>query len=83
MAGGFNEAEKAIIKFVKENPYCERKNLIEALGGIPGLEEALNKLADDMVLIELTGPTESSLESRVPKKIYIINPEKENELEGI
>jgi hypothetical protein len=36
-----------------------------------------------MVLIELTGPMESSLESRVPKKIYMINPEKESELEGI
>jgi hypothetical protein len=50
---------------------------------MPGLEESLEKLANDMVLIELTGPMESSLESRVPKKIYMINPEKESELEGI
>jgi len=36
-----------------------------------------------MILIELTAPSDSSLESRVPKKIYMLNPEKENELEGI
>ncbi|MDN5300901.1 MAG: hypothetical protein PWQ60_415 [Thermoanaerobacteraceae bacterium] len=83
MAYSFNETEKAIIKFLKENPYSERKAVVEALAGMPGLEESLEKLANDMVLIELTGPMESSLESRVPKKIYMINPEKESELEGI
>jgi hypothetical protein len=83
MAYSFNETEKAIIKFLKENPYSERKAVVEALAGMQGLEESLEKLANDMVLIELTGPMESSLESRVPKKIYMINPEKESELEGI
>ncbi|HHW03971.1 MAG TPA: hypothetical protein GXX35_14380 [Thermoanaerobacterales bacterium] len=83
MAYSFNETEKAIIKFLKENPYSERKAVVEALSSMPGLEESLEKLANDMVLIELTGPMESSLESRVPKKIYMINPEKESELEGI
>lgn len=83
MAGGFNETEKAIIRFLIKNPYSERKAVVEALSDMPGLEGSLEKLAGDMVLIELTGPMESSLESRVPKKIYMINPEKESELEGI
>ncbi|MCF6097296.1 hypothetical protein SAMN05660826_02208 [Caldanaerovirga acetigignens] len=83
MACNFTDTEKAVIKFLKENPYSEKKAIIEALGDLPGLEEALEKLSQDMILIELTGPTDSSLESRVPKKIYMVNPEKESELEGI
>lgn len=83
MACNFTDTEKAVIKFLMENPYSEKKAIIEALGELPGLEEALEKLSQDMILIELTGPTDSSLESRVPKKIYMVNPEKESELEGI
>jgi hypothetical protein len=83
MACNFTDTEKAVIKFLMENPYSEKKAIIEALGDLPGLEEALEKLSQDMILIELTGPTDSSLESRVPKKIYMVNPEKESELEGI
>lgn len=83
MACNFTDTEKAVIKFLRENPYSEKKAIIEALGDLPGLEEALEKLSQDMILIELTGPTDSSLESRVPKKIYMVNPEKESELEGI
>lgn len=83
MAYNFTDTEKAVIKFLKENPYSEKKAIMEALGDLPGLEEALEKLSQEMILIELTGPTDSSLESRVPKKIYMVNPEKESELEGI
>ncbi|MDN5331962.1 MAG: hypothetical protein PWP45_1187 [Tepidanaerobacteraceae bacterium] len=83
MACNFTDTEKAVIKFLMENPYSEKKAIVEALGDLPGLEEALEKLSQDMILIELTGPTDSSLESRVPKKIYMVNPEKESELEGI
>jgi hypothetical protein len=77
------ETEKAIVKFVMENPYSEKKVVLEALGGKPGVEGSLDKLSNEMILIELTGPMESSLESRVPKKIYMVNPEKESDLEGI
>ena len=83
MACCFNETEKAIIKFLQDNPYSDKRVVADALEGKSGIEEALEKLVNDMVLIELTGPMESSLESRVPKKIYMINPEKESELEGI
>ncbi len=83
MSLNLTETEKAIVKFVMENPYSEKKVVLEALEGKPGIEDSLDKLSNEMILIELTGPMESSLESRVPKKIYMVNPERESELEGI
>jgi hypothetical protein len=41
------------------------------------LESLLGNLAGDMFILELAGQADSSLESRVPKKVYLINPEKE------
>ncbi|MDK2799968.1 MAG: hypothetical protein PWQ70_1587 [Clostridiales bacterium] len=78
-----SETEKAIISFLKDNPYSEEKTIIEAIGKLPDFDKSLKHLTDNMILIELTAPSDSSLESRVPKKIYMLNPEKENELEGI
>lgn len=76
----FNETEKKIINFLLDNPYTEKKLIIEAVGDPVGIDEELDKLTDSYVLIELTGPMESSLESRVSKKIYMINPEKEEDI---
>ncbi len=76
----FNETEKKIINFLLDNPYTEKKLIIEAVGDPVGIDEELGKLTDSYVLIELTGPMESSLESRVSKKIYMINPEKEEDI---
>ena len=71
------------IDFEVTEQYSEKKVLLEALEGKPDVEDSLDKLSDEMILIELTGPMESSLESRVPKKIYMVNPEKESEFEGL
>lgn len=76
----FNETEKKIINFLLDNPYTEKKLIIEAVGDPVGIDEELDKLTDSYVLIELTGPMESSLESRVSKKIYMVNPEKEEDI---
>lgn len=83
MSKDFNKTEKKIISFLLDNPYSDRKVIIEGLEGYEGVGEALDILSKDFILIELTGPMESSLESRVPKKVYMVNPEKESELEGI
>ncbi|MGI6485380.1 MAG: hypothetical protein GX759_06420 [Thermoanaerobacterales bacterium] len=81
MSINLSETEKEIVKFVMENPYTEKKAILEALEGKPDVGSSLDKLANSLVLVELTGPMESSLESRVPKKIYMVNPEKESELQ--
>ena len=60
----FSDIEKSIIKYIRDNPYAERKTIVDALKGDDKLEEALDKLAADMTLIELTAPSDSSLESR-------------------
>lgn len=83
MSLNLNETEKKIVKFLLDDPYSDRKVIIDNFEGCKCVEEALDKLSNDFVLIELTGPMESSLESRVPKKVYMVNPEKESELEGI
>lgn len=72
-----SKKEKEIIKFIGSNPYCERKKVIEKFEEkISDLDKILEKLVKDMIILELTSQPESSLESRVPKKIYLLNPEK-------
>ncbi len=83
MSRSFTDTEKAIIKFLLDNPYSDKKTIEENLKDMPEIGDSLEKLAEELYLIELASPMESSLESRVPKSIYLVNPEKESELEGV
>ncbi len=83
MSRSFTDTEKAIIKFLLDNSYSDKKTIEENLKDMPEIGDSLEKLAEELYLIELASPMESSLESRVPKSIYLVNPEKESELEGV
>jgi hypothetical protein len=69
---------RSLLKAIIDTPYIERSVLEEQLD-LPqaDLEPLLAVLADGMLILELAGQADSSLESRVPKKVYLANPEKE------
>ena len=73
-----------ILKAIIDEPYIEHQALAEKLR-IPSqeLEQLLASLIDKMVVLELASQADSSIESRVPKKVYMLNPEREEEIRGL
>ena len=72
---------KDVLRAIIDSPYIERSALEERLG-LPQaeLESLLNTLSGEMLILELAGQADSSLESRVPKKVYLVNPEEEKSI---
>ena len=72
---------RALVRVVVEKPYIERQELSEKLNASEEeLEQALTALGDKLVVLELASQADSSVESRVPKRVYLINPEIEAEI---
>ena len=80
-----DERYKSIIKKVYDEPYIEIKELTDQLSenDITFIGSALELLISEFVLVELTSQAGSTAESRVPKKILMINPEISDNLEKI
>lgn len=73
-----------LLKAVVDNPYIERHQLAGVLGlSEEELEGLLSPLAERMVVLELTSQADSSVESRVPKRVYLVNPELEETVRGL
>jgi len=72
---------KNVLQAIIDSPYIERAVLEERLG-LPqaDLESLLDTLSGEMLILELAGQANSSLESRVPKKVYLVNPEQEKSI---
>jgi len=72
---------KDVLQAIIDSPYIERSALEEKLG-LPqaDLGSLLDTLAGEMLILELAGQADSSLESRVPKKVYLVNPEQEKSI---
>lgn len=79
-----NPSFKKIVKKVLENPYIEKHKLMESLD-VPDedAEDLLSTLEEKQVILELASQANSNVESRVPKTIYLINPEVEEDIKGI
>ena len=76
------EKTEEILKIVSSNPYIEKKDLQEKVGlEEDEFEDALKELLGDNMLVKMTRQSSSSMESRVPTTVYLINPEKEAELD--
>ena len=70
-----------LLKIVSSNPYIEKKELQEESGLDEDVfEKAIDELVDDNLLVKMTRQSSSSMESRVPTTVYLINPEKESEM---
>jgi len=67
-----------ILAAVLEAPYIERSALEDRLDYPQGeLEQLIDTLVSEMLLLELASQADSSIESRVPKTVYLVNPEQE------
>ena len=68
-----------LIRMVLEQPYIERHQ-IEAALDLPGedLGSMLERLGEGMIVLELASQADSNVESRVPKRVYLVNPELES-----
>lgn len=79
-----DERYKRLIQVVYNNPYSEKKVVAKEANVDPDeAEELLNDLEQDLIVLELNSQASSNIESRVPKKIYLINPDLEEELESL
>lgn len=79
-----DQGYRKVVSIVLENPYIEKKALAEHGNmDMDVLESILRKLLEEMILLELASQADSSVESRVPKKIYLINPEIETEIRSL
>jgi|Deesub1362B_J571_1020462.scaffolds.fasta_scaffold00169_29 hypothetical protein len=73
-----------LLRTVVENPYIERHELGEKLGlSDQDLEGLLSILTEKMVVLELASQADSSVESRVPKKVYLVNPDLEEAVRAL
>lgn len=77
-----NTKAKQVLRAVYENPYTEMNKLQGLVNlEINELNESLELLTEKQIVIELTSPSSSNIESRVPKKVFLVNPEIEENLE--
>lgn len=79
-----NPHYKVLLNAILASPYIDRQALVKKIGLSREIFEALLKnLEDRLIVLELASQAEHSVESRVPKKIYVINPEMEQDIRGI
>lgn len=70
-----------LLEIVSSNPYIEKNELHEKSGLEEEVfEKAIDELVDENILVKMSRQSSSSMESRVPTTVYMINPEKEGKL---
>lgn len=76
-----NPHYKVLLNAILDAPYIERQALAKKVGlSEETFETLLKSLEDKLIVLELASQAERSTESRVPKKIYVINPEMEQDI---
>ena len=67
-----------VLKAILESPFIERQALGEKLD-VPSeeLDGLLAALVEKMLVLELASHADSSIEARLPKTVFMINPEEE------
>jgi predicted transcriptional regulator len=79
-----NNIYKDVIKSVYNNPYSEKKIIADEINlNVDEVVDYLSDLEEELIILELNSQANSKIESRVLKKIYLINPEIEQELKSI
>ncbi len=81
--GDLEEGSLELVKIIDENPRISKSELKKKVDmSEDEFEEKLRELTDSGLVIRLTTTANSSMESRVPKKVFMLNPEKKSELQG-
>jgi hypothetical protein len=79
-----NPRYREVLKALLSRPYIERQALQEKIGIPEGdLERLLRPLLEKTMVLELASQADSSVESRVPKRVYLINPDLEQAIRSI
>lgn len=72
----------AVLRAVADSPYIREDDLREATGlDEAALDAALERLTDADLLVGLTRQSGSSLESRVPDRVFLLNPDRADEFD--
>jgi len=67
-----------VLKAILATPFIERGALGDAVPiSSEELDGLLAALVEKMIVLELASQADSSIEARVPKTVYMINPEEE------
>ncbi|PLR86806.1 hypothetical protein CVD25_18020 [Bacillus canaveralius] len=75
---------KLVLKTVLNQPYIERKELADQLGfPVEQIDEICQPFVDNMVVLELASQAAHNIESRVPRKVYLVNPEMEQTIKDL
>lgn len=78
-----DESSLELAKIIDKNPRISKSELQKKVDmDQDEFEEKLRELTDSGLVIRLTTTANSSMESRVPKKVFMLNPEKKSELQG-
>ncbi len=81
--GDLEKGSLDLVKIIDENPRISKSELKKKVDmSEDEFEEKLRELTDSGLVIRLTTTANSSMESRVPKKVFMLNPEKKSELQG-
>ncbi|WP_026576166.1 hypothetical protein [Bacillus sp. UNC438CL73TsuS30] len=79
-----DQNSKLVVKTILNQPFIERKELAEQIEYLPEqIDEICQPLIEAMVVLELASQATSNIESRVPRKVYLINPEFENSIKDL
>ncbi len=79
---GLDESALEIVKLIDEEPRISRDELVKKLDlSEHEVDEKIDGLTEDDIVIRMTMTANSSMESRVPKKVFMLNPEKKSEVQ--
>jgi len=79
---GLDEDALEILKIIDEEPRISRDELVKKLElSEDEFKVKIDSLTEDDIVIRMTMTANSSMESRVPKKVFMLNPEKKSEVQ--
>lgn len=77
-----DERTLEIVKLIEKEPRISKDELIKKLDlREDEFDEKIEGLTENDIVIRMTMTTDSSMESRVPKKVFMLNPEKKSEVQ--
>jgi len=67
---------RSVLSAVLASPFADHQTLAETVGvSAAELDAIVAPWVEKMVLLELASQADSNVESRVPKRVYLVNPD--------